>query len=106
MLGMYLRSIGQPLVPSDVPVPQPGDNEVCVRIQACGVCRTDLHVCDGELSDAKLPIIPGHEIVGIVEQIGSKVEGIGVGDLVGIPWLAETCGRCKYCRSQRENLCD
>src|SRR6266516_3914695 len=88
------------------PVPRPGPGEVLVEVKACGVCRTDLHVVDGELPDPKLPIVPGHEIVGRVAAIGEGVSGLGVGARVGIPWLGWTCGICPYCRSGRENLCD
>ena len=82
----------------------PGPAEVCVRITACGVCRTDLHVLDGELPEIKHPIIPGHEIVGRVEALGKDVTGLVIGQRVGVPWLGHTCGVCPYCRSQRENL--
>jgi propanol-preferring alcohol dehydrogenase len=88
------------------PVPNPGPGQVLVRVTACAVCRTDLHVVDGELSDPKLPLIPGHEIVGRVAEIGAGAEGYRPGDRVGIPWLGWTCGVCRYCRSARENLCE
>src|SRR6266700_2239547 len=94
------------LVMRERPVPRPGPGEVLVEVKACGVCRTDLHVVDGELPDPKLPIVPGHEIVGGVAAIGEGVSGLGVGARVGIPWLGGTCGICPYCRSGRENLCD
>jgi alcohol dehydrogenase, propanol-preferring len=90
-------------VAREIPTALPG--EVVVRIRACGVCRTDLHIVDGELSGGKLPIVPGHEIVGIIEQLGDGVAGLAVGDRVGIPWLAHTCGTCAYCTTGRENLC-
>src|SRR5205823_3478882 len=86
--------------------PQPGPGQVLVRVRACGVCRTDLHVVDGELPHPKLPLVPGHEIVGTVEQNGEQVERFAIGDRVGVPWLGFTCGECRYCRSGRENLCD
>jgi len=95
----------------DLPVPIPGRGEVLVRVRACGVCRTDLHVVDGELPDPKMPIVPGHEIVGTVERVGEDEPGrndgndLAVGDRVGIPWLGYSCGVCQYCRSGRENLC-
>src|ERR1035437_2626597 len=95
----------------DLPVPIPGRGEVLVRVRACGVCRTALHVVDGELPDPKMPIVPGHEIVGTVERVGEDVSGrndgndLAVGDRVGIPWLGYSCGVCQYCRSGRENLC-
>jgi propanol-preferring alcohol dehydrogenase len=90
-------------VERDVPAPGPG--QVLVRVHACGVCRTDLHVVDGELPDPKIPIVPGHEIVGAVERLGTGVDDLAVGDRVGIPWLGWSCGVCEYCRSGRENLC-
>ena len=91
------------LADRDVPTALPG--EVLIRVKACGVCRTDLHLVDGELPDVEAPIIPGHEIVGVVEQLGDGVAHFGVGDRVGVPWLAHTCGVCAYCRTGRENLC-
>ena len=90
----------------DVPKPKPAKGQLLVRIATCAVCRTDLHVVDGELPDPKLPLIPGHQIVGRVEQIGTGAEGFSTGDRVGIPWLGWTDGECAYCRSNRENLCD
>ncbi|HQR51826.1 MAG TPA: zinc-dependent alcohol dehydrogenase family protein, partial [Burkholderiales bacterium] len=90
----------------ELPMPQPGAGEVLVRVHACGVCRTDLHVVDGELTHPKLPLVPGHEIVGTVQALGSGVEQLAIGQRVGIPWLGHTCGRCDYCRAGRENLCD
>src|SRR5438874_633075 len=87
-------------------IPSPGPGQILVKVHACGVCRTDLHVIDGELPDATIPIVPGHEIVGVVERLGAGVTGeIRVGDRVGIPWLGYSCGVCEYCRSGRENLC-
>jgi propanol-preferring alcohol dehydrogenase len=91
------------LLERDVPVPLPG--EVLVRVRACGVCRTDLHVVDGELERGEIPIVPGHEIVGTVDAIGDGVSGLAVGDRVGVPWLGYSCGQCAYCKSGRENLC-
>ncbi len=94
------------LRPADVPIPKPKDGQVLIRVRACGLCRTDLHVVDGELTHPKLPLIPGHQIVGeVVETLGG-VEELRVGDRVGIPWLGWTCGVCTYCRSGHENLCD
>jgi propanol-preferring alcohol dehydrogenase len=90
----------------DVPQPQPGRGQLLIRIRACGVCRTDLHVVDGELAHGKLPIIPGHEIVGTVAEQGPGAERFPVGSRVGVPWLGSTCGRCRYCAGGRENLCD
>lgn len=90
----------------DLPTPKAGPGQILIRVRACGVCRTDLHVVDGDLTEPKLPIVPGHEIVGIVEALGDGVEGFAVGDRVGVPWLGWSCGECSYCRSDRENLCD
>lgn len=106
MYGMVLHETGRPLVFEELPDPVPGPGELRVRVEACGVCRTDLHVVDGELPDPKLPIIPGHEIVGRIDALGPNVEGLELGARVGIPWLGSTCGVCPYCMSQRENLCD
>lgn len=106
MLAMRLERIGQPLVMRELADPVPGAGQVRVRVLACGVCRTDLHVVDGELPDPELPLIPGHEIVGTVDLVGPGVTGINVGERVGIPWLGATCGECSYCRAGRENLCD
>jgi propanol-preferring alcohol dehydrogenase len=96
----------RPLVWGDAPVPQPEGNQVLVRVRACGVCRTDLHVIEGELTPRKLPVIPGHQIVGIVEQLGAQATRLHVGERVGIPWLHRTCGVCEYCRAEKENLCE
>jgi len=106
MLAMVLEKPGFPLEARDIPVPAPGPGQIRVKVSASGVCRTDLHLVDGELPDPKLPIVPGHEIVGVVDRSGDGVERFGVGDRVGIPWLGWTCGECRYCRSGRENLCD
>ncbi|MGB3809371.1 MAG: zinc-dependent alcohol dehydrogenase family protein [Parvibaculum sp.] len=106
MRAMMLESPGKPLVMRELPDPEPGRGEVRVRVLACGVCRTDLHVVDGELPEPKLPLIPGHEIVGTVDRIGEGVSGFTLGQRVGIPWLGATCGVCRYCRAGRENLCD
>ena len=103
---MLLDSPRQPLREADALIPKPGRGQVLVRIRACAVCRTDLHVVDGELPHPKLPLVPGHEIVGIVIERGEAVEDFKAGDRVGIPWLGWTCGECRYCRSNRENLCD
>ena len=105
-LAMTLRASGTPLVPvwhEHVPIPASG--EVRVRVRACGVCRTDLHVVDGELAFPGHPVVPGHEIVGTIEAIGAGVEGLAIGDRVGVPWLGWTCGRCDHCIAGRENLC-
>jgi propanol-preferring alcohol dehydrogenase len=106
MQAMVLEAPGRPLRWVEVPVPRPGRDEVLVRVGACGVCRTDLHIVDGELSNPKPLVIPGHEIVGTVVQTGSQAEQFSVRDRVGVPWLGSTCGRCSYCRKGRENLCD
>ncbi len=106
MHAMVLTEIGRPLVWRELPDPEPGPGEIRTRVAACGVCRTDLHVVDGELPNPKLPIIPGHEIVGRIDAVGAGVEGLSVGMRVGIPWLGHTCGHCPYCLAHRENLCD
>jgi propanol-preferring alcohol dehydrogenase len=106
MRAMVLHRSGEPLRREERPDPLPGPGEIRLRVEACGVCRTDLHVVDGELPHPKLPIIPGHEIVGIVEAVGAGVVDRPPGMRVGAPWLAHTCGVCRYCASGRENLCD
>jgi len=106
MQAMVLEKPGEPLVLVERPDPEPSAGEIVVRVAACGVCRTDLHVVDGELLRPKLPVIPGHEIVGRIEAVGSGVDSRRVGMRVGIPWLGQTCGKCRYCRAGRENLCD
>src|SRR5271155_4238102 len=106
MKAMVLRSIGRPLILEERPDPSPGPGEIRLRIEACAVCRTDLHVVDGDLPALKRPIIPGHEIVGIVDRLGVGVDAPAVGARVGVPWLGHTCGVCPYCASERENLCD
>jgi propanol-preferring alcohol dehydrogenase len=105
MRAMVLDRPGTPLVLREGAQPHPGPGEILVEVSACGVCRTDLHVVDGELPRAKLPIVPGHEIVGRVAALGQGVSGFGRGERVGIPWLGYTCGECPYCRAGRENLC-
>jgi propanol-preferring alcohol dehydrogenase len=106
MQAMVLERPKTALKMRERPVPSPGPGEVLIEIGACGVCRTDLHVVDGELPDPKLPIVPGHEIVGRVAALGDGVSAPSVGSRVGVPWLGSTCGVCPYCRSGRENLCD
>jgi propanol-preferring alcohol dehydrogenase len=106
MRAMVLQQPGVPLRDTTLPDPVPAANQVLVRVAACGVCRTDLHVVDGELTEPKLPIIPGHEIVGRIEGLGADVTGFRIGERVGIPWLGHTCGQCRYCRMGAENLCD
>jgi propanol-preferring alcohol dehydrogenase len=103
---MVLDSPGRPLRYAEVPEPEPGPEQVLLRVHACAVCRTDLHVVDGELPDPRLPLIPGHQIVGAVEEVGELVDRFAVGDRVGVPWLGYTDGVCRYCLSGRENLCD
>jgi propanol-preferring alcohol dehydrogenase len=106
MKAMVLRAIGRPLELEERPDPSPGPGEIRLRVEACAVCRTDLHVVDGELPDPRLPIIPGHEIVGIVDALGEGVVAPALGARVGVPWLGHACGHCPYCASARENLCD
>jgi alcohol dehydrogenase, propanol-preferring len=106
MHAMVLKAPGIPLEWTELPDRQPGPGEIRVKVAACGVCRTDLHVLDGELPDPCMPIIPGHEIVARIDAIGSHVEGLHVGQRVGLPWLGHTCGVCPYCTGGRENLCD
>lgn len=105
MRAMVLERVGQPLVACDVEAPEVGPNSVLIRVRACAVCRTDLHVVDGELPNPKLPIILGHEIVGIVEAVGEQVTRFQPGHRVGVPWLGFTCGQCAFCLRGEENLC-
>ena len=105
MKCMMLVAQGEPLVPKTVSIPVPGPGQVLVKVLACGVCRTDLHVADGDLKQPKLPLIPGHEITGIIANNGPGATLHKTGDLVGIPWLGYTCGKCKYCLKGKENLC-
>ena len=106
MHAQLLTAVGQPLVAADRSPPVPALGQVLIRVHACAVCRTDLHVVDGELPEPKLPLVPGHEIVGTVVETGRAVDLFSVGDRVGVPWLGWTCGACAYCRSGHENLCD
>ena len=106
MRAMVLAESGTPLEERDLPVPTPEPTEVLIRVRACAVCRTDLHVVDGDLRDPKLPLIPGHEIVGIIEDAGAEAGERRVGERVGVPWLASTCQNCLQCRAGRENLCE
>jgi propanol-preferring alcohol dehydrogenase len=106
MRAMMLESPRAPLVLRERPPPVPGAGEILVAVAACGVCRTDLHVVDGELPHPKLPLVPGHEIVGRVAALGAGVAGFALGERIGVPWLGYTCGVCPYCRTGRENLCD
>jgi propanol-preferring alcohol dehydrogenase len=106
MHAMVLRSARTALEFTYLDDPHPGEGQVAVKVHACGVCRTDLHVVDGELPQARSPVIPGHEIVGTVAGVGDGVTALAVGDRIGIPWLGSTCGACRYCRAGQENLCD
>jgi propanol-preferring alcohol dehydrogenase len=103
---MVLTQPGTPLARAELPLPEPGSTELRVRVQACAVCRTDLHIVDGELAQPKLPLVLGHQIVGVVDTLGAGVEAFAEGDVVGVPWLGWTDGECRFCRSHRENLCD
>src|SRR5512135_2970706 len=105
MRAMVLDAPRTPLQLRDLPRPEPGPDEILIKVHACAVCRTDLHVVDGDLTEPKLPIVPGHEIVGTVLEKGGRVERFAIGDRVGVPWLGWTCGTCEYCRTGRENLC-
>lgn len=104
--AMQLDGPGQPLRAVERDMPVPGANEILIKILACGVCRTDLHIVDGEIADARYPVVPGHEIVGRIVEMGDRVSGFTVGDRVGVPWLGSSCGHCPYCLASRENLCD
>lgn len=106
MRAMRMDGPGARLVECTVTIPEPGPDQALVRVHACGICRTDLHILDGELTHPKLPLIPGHQIVGTIVSTGTRVDTVGEGQRVGIPWLGWTCGACRYCRSGRENLCD
>ena len=106
MYAMVLNKIGAPLEWTELADRQPGAGEIRIKVTACGVCHTDLHVVDGELPEPKVPIIPGHEIVGRIDAVGAGVQGLSMGERVGIPWLGHTCGVCPYCKGGRENLCD
>lgn len=106
MKAMVLDSANSPLRLAELPMPVPKENEVLLKVHACGVCRTDLHVLDGELANPKYPLILGHEIVGVVVDKGQKVEQFTIGQRLGVPWLGHTCGQCRYCKTSHENLCD
>lgn len=106
MRAMILRSTQSPLEATDIPLPSPGPGQLRLRVSVCGLCRTDLHVVDGDLTEPNLPIIPGHQIVGVVDMLGDGVTRFAPGMRVGVPWLGGTCGACRYCRSNQENLCD
>jgi len=106
MKSMVLREVGRPLETVESDTPAPGADELLIEVSACGVCRTDLHVVDGELPGGKLPVVPGHEVIGRVAECGASVRGFRQGQRVGVPWLGATCGHCWYCEHDRENLCD
>jgi alcohol dehydrogenase, propanol-preferring len=106
MRAMVLERQRQPLRPAELPEPAPGHGQVQLEVRACGVCRTDLHILDGDLAEPKLPLVMGHQIVGVVRAAGEGAERFAPGERVGVPWLGWTCGECRYCRSGRENLCD
>ncbi len=106
MRAMLLEQPGQPLRLQEMPVPQPGPEQVLLKVRACGVCRTDLHILDGELTEPKLPLIPGHQIVGEVVQAGENAGRFRLGQRLGVPWLGYTDGTCRYCQRGQENLCD
>jgi propanol-preferring alcohol dehydrogenase len=103
---MILKHQGQQLEAVDIPIPETRPKQVLIKVHACGVCRTDLHVVDGDLTEPNLPVVPGHQIVGRVERVGTEVSAFKPGDRVGVPWLGGSCGACDYCRTGRENLCD
>ena len=106
MRAMLLTAPGQPLQLQDLPIPRPAAGQLLLKVSACGICRTDLHVVDGELTQPALPLVPGHQIVGRVEALGAGVTGFALGQRVGVPWLGGSCGSCWYCRHGKENLCD
>jgi propanol-preferring alcohol dehydrogenase len=106
MKAFVLDSVKRQLSPAELPKPEAGNDDVLIRVSACGVCRTDLHIIDGELPNPKKSLVPGHQIVGIVESVGKNVTNIAAGDRVGVPWLGYTCGQCAFCRKGQENLCD
>jgi alcohol dehydrogenase, propanol-preferring len=106
MRAQVLTAATRPLVATELPAPRPGPQQILLAVHACAVCRTDLHVIDGELAQPKLPLVPGHEIIGTVLEQGESANRFAIGDRVGVPWLGWTCGTCEYCRSGRENLCE
>jgi propanol-preferring alcohol dehydrogenase len=106
MKAMVIERPGEPLRSVERALPEPGPGEIRLRVSACGVCRTDLHVVDGELPQCRYPVVPGHEIVGTVDRVGGRVAGFAEGERIGVPWLGATCGRCRFCREGLENLCD
>lgn len=106
MKAMVLKQAGTPLELMEIPKPEPSDRQLLLKVHSCGVCRTDLHILDGELDQPKLPLVPGHQIVGTVEKAGKEVRGFEIGNNVGVPWLGESCGECEFCQQDKENLCD
>ena len=106
MRVMLLEVPGHPLCLTECPIPTPAPHQVLLKVHACGVCRTDLHVVDGDLTQPKLPLVLGHQIVGTVVEKGTQVMGLSSGDRIGVPWLGQTCNHCHYCHTGRENLCD
>lgn len=106
LLSMTGPVESKPLRLADIPIPEISANEVRIKVTACGICRTDLHVVEGDLAERQMPIIPGHQVVGVIENIGSAVTGFSIGERVGVAWLHSTCGRCRFCVTGRENLCD
>jgi propanol-preferring alcohol dehydrogenase len=106
MKAMVLEKRSTPLVLKELEIPKPNANQVLIKVKACAVCRTDIHIFDGELSEPKLPLVLGHEIVGEIVELGDSVKGLNKGDLIGVPWLGETCDTCRFCKSGKENLCD
>ena len=106
MRAMIFQGKGEPLRLQQIPCPEPDSHQLLVKVSACGICRTDLHVIDAELTEPRLPLVPGHQIVGVVAGVGASVSDFSMGERVGIPWLGGSCGHCWYCEHQRENLCD
>ncbi|WP_375207536.1 zinc-dependent alcohol dehydrogenase family protein [Hyphococcus sp.] len=106
MRAMVFEKTGQPLALREMPKPAPGPGKIRIRVRACAVCRTDLHIVEGDLRNPKLPLIPGHEIIGVVDEMGAGVKELALGDRVGVPWLGYSCGQCRYCLKGRENLCE
>jgi len=103
---MQLASAGAMLIPTELPRPEPQSGQLRIKVLACGICRTDLHVLDGELPQTRYPVIPGHQIIGVVEKLGDATSGFKLGQRVGVPWLGYSCGECHYCKNEKENLCD
>ena len=106
MKAMIFRGVGRPLELDEIPKPTPDPSQLLIRVNTCGICRTDLHIIDGDLDEPKLPLVMGHQIVGTVEETGKAISGFKPGDKVGVPWLGKTCGKCEFCNTGRENLCD